>query len=348
MQLLITGNLGYVGPCVMRHLRARFPHATLVGFDTGYFAHGVTQTHQHPERGIDVQHFGDLRAFPESLLEGVHAVVNLAAISNDPMGNQFESVTADINHRAGVRLAAAARRRGVSHFVFASSCSVYGFAADGARDENSPVDPLTAYARSKVATENDLNDLATEGFTVTNLRFATACGWSPRLRLDLVLNDFVACALASRRISILSDGTPWRPLIHVDDMARAIGWAVQRNPAMGGKALTVNVGADAWNYQVRDLAFAVQRSVPGVEVTVNPDAQPDRRSYRVSFERFRSLAPDAQPQATLPSAIDGLVQGLRGIGFADPDFRRGPLIRLETLRKHLAEGRLNPELRWIP
>ena len=258
-----------------------------------------------------------MRRFPAEALAGVDAVVHLAAISNDPIGNAFEDVTYAINHRSTVEVARLAREAGARAFVFASSCSVYGSAEDGMRSEGSELGPLTAYARSKVMSEHDLEALADDGFAVTCLRFATACGWSDRLRLDLVLNDFVAGAIASRRISILSDGTPWRPLIHVRDMARAIDWAVDREPADGGAFLAVNAGRDDWNHQVRDLAEAVARAVPGVDVTVNPDAPPDKRSYRVSFARFRDLAPDHQPAVDLEEAIAELRDGLEGIGFAD-------------------------------
>lgn len=347
MRILITGNLGYIGPVVVRHLRKTWPSAELIGFDTGYFAHCLTGTTFLPERRLDRQIFGDLRSFPNGLLQGVEAVVNLAAISNDPMGNQFGAVTEDINHLAGIRLAKAAKAAGVASFVFASSCSVYGFAADGARTENSPLDPLTAYARSKVATECDLLSLADSTFNVSCLRFATACGWSDRLRLDLVLNDFVASAIATKRITILSDGTPWRPLIHVEDMARAIEWAVQRKSDNGGPAVVVNVGSDEWNYQVKDLAVAVAAAFSGVEVSVNTAAAPDRRSYRVAFAKFRSLAPAHQPNVSLASAVAGLKTGLEAMGFSDSDFRQSALIRLHTLRAHLATARLNEQLQWI-
>lgn len=345
MRILITGNLGYVGPGLVSHLRNRWPNAELWGFDTGYFAHCLTGSNRSPEIGLTAQFYGDLRDFPISLLGGVDAVINLAAISNDPMGNQFAAVTEDINHRAGIALATAARRAGVRSFVFASSCSVYGFAADGARTEESPVDPLTAYARSKVATELDLGKLAGPNFQVTCLRFATACGWSDRLRLDLVLNDFVASALATERITILSDGTPWRPLIHVADMARALEWAVERGPE-GGHHLVVNAGSDGWNYQVKELADGVAAAFPGVEVSINPNAAPDRRSYRVDFARYRQLAPNHQPRVQLVEAVMGLKDGLLRMGFSDPAFRESPLIRLQTLRRHLDQGRLNSDLRW--
>ncbi|HTH46059.1 MAG TPA: SDR family oxidoreductase [Candidatus Limnocylindria bacterium] len=345
MRVLIAGNLGYIGPVLARHLRAVWPDAELIGFDTGFFAHCLTGAVSLPETVLNAQHFGDLRKFPVELLRGVDAVVNMAAISNDPMGNQFEEVTADINHRAGIILAQAAKAAGVKSFVFASSCSVYGFAADGARTETSGLDPLTAYARSKVATEQDLAPLAGPDFRVTCLRFATACGWSERIRLDLVLNDFVASAIAAKKITILSDGTPWRPLIHVNDMARAIEWAVGR-PAVGGDCLVVNAGSDGWNYQVKDLAQAVTAAFDGVEVSINTAAAPDRRSYRVDFSMFRGLAPRHQPAISLAEAINGLKAGLEGMGFADTNFRQSPLIRLHTLRNHLTAARLDDQLSW--
>ena len=221
MKILITGNMGYVGPILVRRLRDSYPDADLIGLDMGYFGNCLSSTGILPECRVNRQHFADVRNFPAALLSGVDAVVYLAALSNDPLGHAFEEATLDINYRSCVRAAKMAKEAGVKSFVFASSCSVYGSAEDGARTEASPVNPLTAYAKSKVWTERDLAPLADGRFKVTCLRFATACGMSDRLRLDLVLNDFVAGAVASKKISILSDGTPWRPLIHVKDMARA-------------------------------------------------------------------------------------------------------------------------------
>lgn len=346
MRILITGNLGYIGPVVAQHLRQTIPGATLVGLDPAFFGHCLTGVVASPERVLNLQHVADIRDVSGAMLGGVDVVVNLAAISNDPMGNQFETQTAAINHTAGIRLAREAKQRGVKAFVFASSCSVYGFADAAPRTEESSLDPLTAYARSKVATEKDLADLADERFLVTCLRFATACGWSDRLRLDLVLNDFVASAIASGEIHILSDGTPWRPLIHVTDMARAIEWAARRELSHGGAFVVVNAGSDGWNHQVRDLAHAVASAFPSVQVSVNTQAAPDRRSYRVDFARFRKLAPDHQPRMTLEGAIDGLKEGLLRMGFADRDFRKSQWIRLHTLRAHLESGRLTDDLRW--
>lgn len=346
MKLLITGNMGYVGPVVLRHLRHSHRGAELIGYDTGFFAHCLTGTSRLPESRADAQFFGDIRSVSDDVLRGVDAVVHLCAISNDPMGASFEEVTLDINHRASIDLAQKAKQAGVSKFVFASSCSVYGFAEGGPRREEDTLNPLTAYAKSKIDTERDLASLASETFTTTCLRFATACGMSDRLRLDLVLNDFVAGAIASKRINILSDGTPWRPLIHVKDMARAIDWAVQRDHRDGGVYLTVNAGSDGWNYQVRDLAQAVAKVVPDVEVSVNKDAQPDKRSYRVNFDKFSKLAQGFLPEVDLQSAVQDLRDGLTVMKFADPEFRSGEYIRLVTLKRLRESGQLTSSLTW--
>lgn len=338
--------MGYVGPRVMARLRVSLPQAVLVGFDTGYFAHCLTGAAALPETCIAQQYFGDMRAIDPAALEGVDAVVHLAAISNDPMGNTYERVTEEINYESSARLARLACEAGVRRFVFASSCSMYGFAEGGPRKETDSLNPLTAYARSKVATEKALGELANENFVVTSLRFATACGMSERLRLDLVLNDFVAGAVALRQITILSDGTPWRPLIHVDDMARAIGWAVERELSNGGAFVAVNAGSDEWNYQVKDLAHAVAQVLPDVNVSINKNAQPDKRSYQVDFTLFRKLAPNHQPQVDLVSAIRGLKEGLEAMGFADGNFRNSQFMRLKVLTHLRERGILDEQLRW--
>jgi nucleoside-diphosphate-sugar epimerase len=346
MRILITGNAGYVGSTLVRHLRSVMPAAEIIGYDAGFFAHCLTDAGTLPETRLTCQHYGDVRDLPPRLLDGVDAVVHLAAISNDPMGDRFADVTDEINAGASLRLARMAQEAGVRAFVFASSCSIYGFAEGGPRRETDEVNPLTAYARSKVATERGLAGMNAGGMTTTCLRFATACGMSERLRLDLVLNDFVAGAIANGEITVLSDGTPWRPLIDVSDMARAIEWAITRDPSTGGEMLSVNAGSDAWNYQVKDLADAVARSVPGTRVSINREAPPDKRSYRVDFSLFRRLAPDHQPKTTLADSIGRLRSGLQNMAFADTDFRNSSLIRLKTLDRLIARGMLSPSLRW--
>ncbi|MBN2522550.1 MAG: SDR family oxidoreductase [Bacteroidales bacterium] len=347
MKILITGNLGYVGSELVKLLRKSYPNAILVGYDIGYFSSQLTNELTAPEVFIDQQIFGDVRNFPEELLEDVDTVIQLAALSNDPIGNKFESATYDVNYKAVIDIAKKAKKRGVKNMVFASSCSVYGFSENTSRIETSELNPLTAYAKSKVKSEKDLEPLADENFKITCLRFATACGMSDRLRLDLVLNDFAAGALSSGEILILSDGTPWRPLINVRDMGRAIIWANERDPKIGGNFLIVNTGSNEWNYQVKELAYAIQTLLPSVKVSVNKDAQPDKRSYKVSFDLFKRLAPDNQPQYQLQETINDLIEGLKKIEFKDKNFRQSRLIRLFVVNELSQKGIVDDSLRML-
>jgi nucleoside-diphosphate-sugar epimerase len=347
MRILITGNMGYIGPCVVQRLRTSYPDAEVVGLDMGYFANCLTNAEYLPECRVDMQYFLDVRDVSAELLKGVDAIVHLAAISNDPMGNTYEKVTNDINYIASIELAKRAKKAGVKSFVYASSCSMYGSADDGARTEDSDLNPLTAYAKSKVASERDLEKIADGHFTVTSLRFSTACGMSERLRLDLVLNDFVAGAVSAKQITILSDGSPWRPLINIKDMARALDWAIQRDPDNGGEFLAVNVGSDEWNYQVKDLAKAVAEVIPDVSISINKDAQPDKRSYRVDFGLYKKLAPNYQPEVDLITTIKDLKIGLEAMSFHDENFRSSNFMRLKVLN-HLSEhGLLSEQLEWV-
>ncbi|TBU72293.1 NAD-dependent epimerase/dehydratase family protein [Phytopseudomonas daroniae] len=345
MRILVLGNMGYVGPAVIRELTTRHPSAIVHGYDNAYFAHCLTHAHTLPEQRLAQQFFGDVRELSAQMLEGYDAVVQLAAVSNDPMGDRFAGVTEAINQNATVAIAKAAARAGVRNFVFASSCSVYGVAQGGPRTESDPVSPMTAYARSKIGSEDALDDIDGD-MVITSLRFATACGMSDRLRLDLVLNDFVAGALSEGRITVLSDGSPWRPLIDVADMARAIDWAIQRSADNGGRILRVNTGSNARNHQVRDLAAAVADALPGTEVSINTEAPVDSRSYQVDFSLFARLAPRHQPQMTLSRSISQLIEGLQGMNFSDSQFRISPLVRLRVLQGHIDSGRLDEDLRW--
>ncbi len=342
MKVLIIGNLGYVGPMVVKHFRQHFPKAFIAGFDIGYFIQNYTANSIVGDTLLDKQYYGDVRNLDAAILKDFDSVIYLAAISNDPMGNVFEKPTLDINYHAAITIAKQAKENGVKNFVFASSCSVYGFADENARTETSEVNPLTAYAKSKVFAEQGLQPLADDNFKITCLRFATACGYSDRLRLDLVLNDFVASAISAKKITILSDGTPWRPLIHVKDMARAMDWAIQRKD--GGSFLIINTGSNIWNYQVRELAAAVQQIFGNIEVDINTNAAPDKRSYKVSFDLYEKLAPNHQPQMSLANAVEDLKKGLEGIGFNDVNFRQSNLIRLKTIQKLLDEKIIDENL----
>jgi nucleoside-diphosphate-sugar epimerase len=347
MKILIVGNMGYIGPSVTDQLRKTFPDAELIGFDIGFFAHCLTNAHYLPERKLNKQIFGDIRKFPDELLEGVDAVLDLAAISNDPMGNKFEDVTLAVNHKSAVELAKKAKTAGVRMFTYASSCSIYGAASEYPKKESDELNPLTAYARSKVYTENDLEPLADDNFKITCLRFATACGFSNRMRLDLVLNDFVAGALINKEITILSDGAPWRPMINTKDMARAFEWSLLRNARESGNFLVINTGSNEWNNQIKPLAEAVARVIPGTKVSVNMNAAPDKRSYRVNFDYYARLAPDHQPVHDLERTINELKDNMIEMNFNDPDFRSSNLIRLHVLSNLMQRQYLSNNLEWI-
>ena len=332
MKILITGNLGYIGPVLVEHLTIKKSNWNLIGLDIGYFAHIVTTNKSLPDIKLTKQIYKDVRNLNQNDLIGIDSVVYLSAISNDPMGNKFEKATYEINQVAAVNCAKLAKSVGVKSFVFASSCSVYGAASDGFKTENSEVNPLTAYAKSKINTELELKPIAESNFIITCLRFATACGFSPRLRLDLVLNDFVASALLNKKIEILSDGSPWRPLIHVKDMSIAIEWAIERISLNGGKFLALNIGSNLWNYQVKDLAKSVSDVVKDVEININQNALPDKRSYQVDFTLYNKLNPSHNNFVNINEAVLDLVNGLNSINFKDKDFRNSSLIRLNVLK----------------
>jgi nucleoside-diphosphate-sugar epimerase len=346
MNLLITGNMGYVGTVLTKYLRDRYESLHIVGFDTGYFGHCLTNSRHFPECRVDVQHMGDLRRFPIGVLQGVDAVVHLAAISNDPIGNRFEAVTRDINVDASRGFAAMAKEAGVRHFIFSSSCSLYGAATGKPRKEDDELNPISAYAQSKAAMEEALADLQDRDFKATCLRFATACGMSERLRLDLVFNDFVASALLTGIIEVLSDGTPWRPLVHVRDMARAIEWAIHRDYTAVDAPTVVNVGCDEWTFQMGKLASEVAKVIPHTVVDINDKAQPDKRSYKVDFTLFKKIAPDCQPVVDFAEAVFELCEGLKGITFPGSDFRKSELVRLQCLEKHIEQRILTDSLYW--
>jgi nucleoside-diphosphate-sugar epimerase len=345
MRVLVTGNLGYIGPVLSKHLkRSTLNKYDLTGYDIGFFQRVNSANGFSGDTYYDRQIFSDVRDVELHQLEDIDVVVYLAAISNDPMGNKFEKSTLDINYNSAIKFAEHAKKSGVKKFVFASSCSVYGSADDQDRKENSELNPLTAYAKSKVNAEIGLKSLASDQFQITCLRFATACGWSDRIRLDLVLNDFVCGAYKNGIIEILSDGSPWRPLIHVKDMSRAIEWSIIRENSNGGEFCVVNVGSNDWNLKIKDLAYIVQDCVPGTEVKINPDGQPDKRSYRVSFEKFQKLAPDFLPLETPKSTVQEFLNGLTSISFDNMNYRSSDFIRLIVIQDLLAKNKITDNL----
>jgi len=339
--------MAYVGSVLGPYLKAEYPGSKVVGFDAAYFAACVLGNETLPESRLDCQFFGDIRKFPDEILTGIDAVIHLAAISNDPMGKEFEQVTSEINFQGTINLAKKARKQGVKNFVFASSCSVYGFSGDLPKTENDSINPLTAYAKSKIDSEALLKELADDTFTITCLRFATACGYSPRIRLDLVLNDFVANAISSGMINILSDGSPWRPLIDVHDMARALNWAANRKAENGGSFLIVNAGSNDGNYTVKQLAETVAKMVPDTKIDINANAAPDKRSYKVDFTLFEKLAIGFLPEKKLEDSIIDLINGLTINKFNDIHFSDSRLIRLTILKRLKSDKIIDDSLYYI-
>jgi nucleoside-diphosphate-sugar epimerase len=346
MHIFITGNLGYIGASLCKYLRKKYPSAFLAGFDLGYFQHCLTTPASSPEHALNVQFYGDVRDLNENLLTGFDHIIHLAAISNDPIGSQFEAVTLEVNYDSTIRLAELAIKKGVKSFVLASSCSVYGSGGKESKTELSEVKPLTAYAQSKVLAEEGLKRLNSNMIT-TCLRFATACGMTDRLRLDLVLNDFVASAFTSNHINILSNGTPWRPLINVNDMCRAFDWAINRSNDKGGNFVVCNTGSNDWNFTVSELAERVKNHFEDVKVTINESALPDKRSYKVNFDKFSYLASQFTPISTLDETILELKQGLESVQFNDANFRKSKLMRLNVLNSFFTIGDLDRQLHWV-
>jgi nucleoside-diphosphate-sugar epimerase len=339
MRVLLTGSAGYVGS-VARGVLEAGGHE-VVGLDTAlYEGCDLGASPPPPELRRDI------REVMPSDLEDIDAVVHLAALSNDPLGEFDESLTYAINHDASVLLAELARSAGVQRFVFASSCSMYGASGSGGLvDETAPLAPLTAYAASKVRAEASLAQLASEDFSPVFLRFATAYGASPRLRLDIVLNNLVGSAIATRAVRLQSDGTAWRPLIHVEDMARACVAAIEApSELVHGQAF--NAGAMDANYLVRDLALIVADVVDGVDVTFAEGAGTDPRSYQVDFSKIAEVLPAFRCGWDARAGAESLASAYRAAGMDEDMFTGDRFNRLARLRILLGEGRLDGELRW--
>ena len=339
MRVLLTGHDGYIGTVLVPILQAAGHE--VVGLDAGWFSACVfgAPTPPPPARQLDV------RDVAVRHLEGFEAIVHLANLSNDPLGNLDPGLTNAVNAEASVRLGELAREAGVSLFVFASSCSLYGAAGQDAVTEEADFNPVTAYGVAKVDAERGLRELATGGFSPVFLRNATVYGASPRLRFDLVVNNLTAWAVATGQIRMLSDGSPWRPLVHVEDVSHAIR-AVLEAPRDAIHNEAFNVGRNGENYQIREVATLVGEEVPGCTVTFAEGASPDTRSYRVSFDKIEARLPAWQPRWTVRQGIQQVRDAITGLDL-QPEVFEGPRYsRIAHLQRHLDAGRLTRDLRW--
>lgn len=347
----ITGNLGYIGTVLAPYIKSQSPSSTIIGYDLGLFS--ISPLCLSSDHSVDIQYYGDVRdtTLLDSIFTNHHIdfVVHLAALSNDPMGNEFSELTNDINFLSTCRLADLASHSSVSSFVFASSCSVYGKGSDFPRCETDEMDPLTAYAKSKVNSENYLHSISSETNTCfTSLRFATACGYSPMYRLDLVLNEFIYDAFLTSTVNILSDGMPWRPLIDVLDMCKLLFWACVRESVTSYEVF--NAGANQYNYQVKDIALAVNSFFNNsIDVSINPTARSDNRSYKVNFTKLDSIVdPIFKPSVNLASSINRVVSNLGDSMKNVSSSGNAPsLRRLVTLRNLLSSGIIDKSLSWV-
>lgn len=339
MKILLTGNQGYIGSVATPLLHAAGLAAE--GMDIGYYADQILGMpgEDLPTRKIDIRNVAS-----DDLL-GFDAVIHLAALSNDPLGNLNPGLTDDINHQASVNLARVAKAAGVKRFVFSSSCSTYGRAGDDFVTEDASLNPVTPYGRTKVLAERDIAELGDEKFVPVFLRNATAYGFSPRLRLDLVVNDFVACAMTSGSIDVLSDGTPWRPLVHIEDIVSA-AIAVTNAPAEVVFNEAFNVGDTAENYRVSELADIVAEALPGTSIRYAADGGPDARCYRVDCTKIRNALPGFQTRWDVSRGVDQLIREFRERGLTRDDYTTAKFKRLAVLKKRMAAQEIDENLRF--
>lgn len=340
MRVLVTGHLGYIGTILVPML-INEGHE-VVGYDSDLyeectFADGIVPVTEIRK---------DIRDVAREDLEGIDAICHLAGLSNDPLGDLNPGLTFDINHKASVKLAKLAKEAGVERYVFSSSCSNYGASGDNMIDESGAFNPVTPYGESKVRVEQDLSKMADDNFTPVFLRNATAYGVSPRLRFDLVLNNLVAWAVCTGKVFLKSDGTPWRPIVHIEDISRAFVAALQ-GPREAVHNRAFNVGRSDENYRIRELAEIVHQTVPNCEVGFADSAGPDKRNYRVNCDYIQETLPEFKPQWTAAKGAQELYDAYKGVDLTLEDFEGPRYKRIDHIQMLIDNKRIDNSLRRL-